>query len=119
MSEKENKDEPSKQPYEDNYSGYFWGNEPYDSSRITGGRKSDDELKNSIIENLRKNDKIDHSHIEVYVNNSSVTLKGSVKTYEESGLAGQVTWNTSGVSEVLNDLQVTEPETVGPRRKVD
>ena len=68
MSEKENKDEPSKQPYEDNYSGYFWGNEPYDSSYITGGRKSDDELKNSVIENLRKNDKIDHSHIEVYVN---------------------------------------------------
>jgi osmotically-inducible protein OsmY len=66
---------------------------------------------------VRKNDKIDASHIEVYVNNSAVTLKGLVRTYEERGLAGQAAWNTSGVSEVLNDLQVTEPETVGPRRK--
>ena len=117
VTEKENRAEPSKQPSEDYYSGYYWGNEPYDSSEIVDRRKTDDELKNKVNENLRKNDKIDPSHIEVYVNNSAVTLKGSVKTYEERGLAGQEAWNTSGVSEVLNDLQVTEPETVGPRRK--
>lgn len=116
MIEKHNGVEPRKEPPEDSYSGYYWGNEPYDSSHIAG-RKGDDELKNKINENLRKNNKIDSSHIEVYVNNSAVTLKGLVKTYEERGLAGQEAWNVSGVSEVLNDLQVTEPETVGPRRK--
>jgi osmotically-inducible protein OsmY len=116
MKEKRNGVEPRKEPPEDSYSGYYWGNEPYDSSHIAG-RKGDDELKNKINENLRKNNKIDSSHIEVYVNNSAVTLKGLVKTYEERGLAGQEAWNVSGVSEVLNDLQVTEPETVGPRRK--
>jgi osmotically-inducible protein OsmY len=116
MIEKRNGVEPRKEPPEDSYSGYYWGNEPYDSSHIAG-RKGDDELKNKINENLRKNNKIDSSHIEVYVNNSAVTLKGLVKTYEERGLAGQEAWNVSGVSEVLNDLQVTEPETVGPRRK--
>jgi BON domain len=114
--EKESRTEPTK-PSEDHYSGYYWGNEPYDSSEIVDRRKSDDELKNKVNENLRKNDKIDASHIEVYVNNSAVTLKGGVKTYDERGLAGQAAWNTSGVAEVLNDLQVTEPETVGPRRK--
>jgi hypothetical protein len=117
--EKENKDEPRKQPSEDYYSGYYWDNEPYDSSLITDRRKTDDQLKSSVIENLRKNDKIDHSQIEVYVNNAAVTLKGSVKTYEESGLAGQAVWDTPGVSEVLNDLQLIEPETVGPMRKLD
>ncbi len=111
MKEKRNGVEPRKEPPEDSYSGYYWGNEPYDSSHIAG-RKGDDELKNKINENLRKNNKIDSSHIEVYVNNSAVTLKGLVKTYEERGLAGQEAWNVSGVSEVLNDLQVTEPETV-------
>jgi osmotically-inducible protein OsmY len=116
MIEKRNGVEPRKEPPEDSYSGYYWGNEPYDSSHIAG-RKGDDELKNKINENLRKNNKIDPSRIEVYVNNSAVTLKGLVKTYEERGLAGQEAWNVSGVSEVLNDLQVTEPETVGPRRK--
>ena len=116
MKEKRNGLEPRKEPPEDSYSGYYWGNEPYDSSHIAG-RKGDDELKNKINENLRKNNKIDPSRIEVYVNNSAVTLKGLVKTYEERGLAGQEAWNVSGVSEVLNDLQVTEPETVGPRRK--
>ena len=116
MKEKRNGLEPRKEPPEDSYSGYYWGNEPYDSSLIAG-RKGDDELKNKINENLRKNNKIDPSRIEVYVNNSAVTLKGLVKTYQERGLAGQEAWNVSGVSEVLNDLQVTEPETVGPRRK--
>ena len=119
MSEKENKGEPRKQASEDYYSGYYWGNEPFDSSRITDGRKSDDELKKNVIENLRKNDKIDHTRIDVYVKNAAVTLKGSVKTYEESSLVGQTAWDTPGISEVLNDLQVTEPETAGPRRKLD
>jgi hypothetical protein len=117
MTEKDNKVESRKQPSEDYYSGYYWGNEPYDSSEIIAGRKSDGQLKSRINENLRKNDKLDPSHIEVYVNNSAVTLKGSVKTYEERGLAAQEAWNISGVSEVLNDIQVTEPETVGPRKK--
>ena len=116
MIEKRNGVEPRKEPPEDSYSGYYWGNEPYDSSHIAG-RKGDDELKNKINENLRKNNKLDPSCIEVYVNNSAVTLKGLVKTYQERGLAGQEAWNVSGVSEVLNDLQVTEPGTVGPRRK--
>jgi osmotically-inducible protein OsmY len=117
VTEKKNKDEPRKQPSEDYYSGYYWGNEPYDSSHITDARKSDDELKKSVIENLQKNDKVDHSSIDVYVKNSAVTLKGSAKTYKE--LAGQAAWDRPGVSEVLNDLHVTEPETVGPRRKLD
>jgi hypothetical protein len=115
MEEQKNGSEPRKQPPEDSYSGYYWGNEPYDSSNIPG-RKTDEELKNNIDQNLRNNNNISSNQIEVYVNNSAVTLKGSVKTYEERRLAGQEAWNTSGVVKVLNDLQVLEPETAGPTK---
>jgi osmotically-inducible protein OsmY len=113
MEEQKKGEEPRKESSEDYYSGYYWGNNPYDSSTVAG-RKSDEELKNMIIEGIQKNDNIDPSKIEVYVNGSTVILKGIVETYEERRLAGQAAWNVSGVSKVLNDLQVTKPETAGP-----
>jgi BON domain-containing protein len=115
MEEQKRGGEPRNEPSEDYYSGYYWGNNPYDSSTVAG-HKSDEELKNSIIENIKKNNNIDSSKIEVYVNNSTVILKGVVDTYEERRLAGQAAWNVSGVSKVLNDLQVAKPETAGPGR---
>jgi hypothetical protein len=115
MEEQKKGEEPRKEPSEDYYSGYYWGNNPYDSSTVAG-RKSDEELKNSIIENIKKNSDINSSKIEVSVNNSTVILKGVVETYEERRLTGQAAWNVSGVSKVLNDLQVAKPETAGPSR---
>jgi osmotically-inducible protein OsmY len=116
MEEQKKGEEPRKEPSEDYYSGYYWGNNPYDSSTVAGGLKSDEELKNSIIENIKKNNNINSSKIEVSVNNSTVILNGVVETYEERRLAGQAAWNVSGVSKVLNDLQVINPETAGPGR---
>ena len=113
MEERKKGNESTKKPREDSYSGYYWGNEPYDSSKIPG-RKSDEELKNDIDQNLNNN--INSNRIEVYVDNAAVTLKGSVKTYEERRLAGQEAWNIAGVLKVLNELQVLEPETAGPSK---
>jgi osmotically-inducible protein OsmY len=107
--------EPRKEESKDYYAGYYWGNDPYDSSEISG-RKSDEELKHSIRENIGKNNKINSDSIEVSVNNATAILNGSVKTYEERRLAGQEAWNTAGVVKVLNDLQVSEPETAGPSK---
>ena len=115
MEEQKRGEESRKEPSEDYYSGYYWGNNPYDSSTVAG-RKSDEELKNGIIESIKKNNNINSSKIEVSVNNSTVVLKGVVETYEERRLAGQAAWNVSGVSKVLNDLQVAKPETAGPGR---
>jgi hypothetical protein len=115
MEEQKKGEEPRKEPSEDYYSGYYWGNNPYDSSTVAG-RKSDEELKNSIIENIKKNNDTNSSKIEVSVNNSTVILKGVVETYEERRLTGQAAWNVAGVSKVLNDLQVAKPETAGPSR---
>jgi osmotically-inducible protein OsmY len=97
--------EPRKEESKDYYAGYYWGNDPYDSSEISG-RKSDEELKHSIRENIGKNNKINSDSIEISVNNATAILNGSVKTYEERRLAGQST----------NDLQVSEPETAGPSK---
>jgi osmotically-inducible protein OsmY len=91
----------------------IWGNNPYDSSEISGS-KSDEELKHSIRENIGKNNKINSDSIKVCVNNATAILNGSVRTSEERRLAGQEAWNTAGIVKVLNDLQVPEPETVGP-----
>src|SRR5207253_9045924 len=103
MEERKKGNESTKKPREDSYSGYDWGNEPYDSSKIPG-RKSDEELKNDIDQNLNNNN-INSSRIQVYVDNSAVTLKGSVKTYQDRRLVGEAVWNTPGVVKVLNELQ--------------
>ena len=71
MEEQKKGEEPRKEPSEDYYSGYYWGNNPYDSSAVAG-RKSDKELKNSIIESIQKNNNIDPSKIEVSVNSECI-----------------------------------------------
>lgn len=114
MEEQEKGREPRNEA-KDYYAGYYWGNNPYDSSEISGS-KSDEELKHSIRENLRKNNKINSDSIDVSVNNATAILNWSVKTYEERRLAGQEAWNMTGVVKVLNDLQVAEPETAGPSK---
>ena len=70
MEEQKKGETHREKPSEDYYSGYYWGNNPYDSYAIAG-RKSDEELKNSIIENIEKNNNIDTSKIDVSVNNST------------------------------------------------
>jgi len=47
-----------------------------------------------------------------------VTLSGKVKTYEDRSLVGQTVWNTPGVVKVLNELDVIEPDTAGPKKRI-
>jgi osmotically-inducible protein OsmY len=107
----ENREDPAKHLY----AGYYWGNDPYESYEMPG-RKTDQELKNSIIEHLRKDKKIDLDFITISVNNEIVILTGHVRTYEKRRLIGEEVWNTPGVARVLNELQVTDPETAGRGR---
>jgi len=48
--------------------------------------------------------------------NGIVVLTGHVKTYKERRLVSQEVWRTCGVVKVLNELQVSEPETAGPSK---
>jgi len=108
--------EPRKEMAEDYYAGYYWGNEPYESYNLPG-RKTDSELKSSILERLRLScSDIVLDSIAFSVEDGIVILTGHVKTYKERRLVGQEVWRTCGVVKVLNELQVTLPETAGPSR---
>lgn len=113
MSENERKgvgEEPRKEPADDYYAGYYWGNDPYSSAQMPG-RKSDEELKNDVLSNLAETEL---SRIDVSVTNAVAILTGTVKDYEQKRKAGAEAWRTSGIARVLNNLQVSDPETAGP-----
>ena len=109
MSENERKGE---EPAEDYYSGYYWGNDPYSSAQMPG-HKSDEELKNDVLSNLTETDL---SQIKVSVTNAVAILTGTVKDYEQKRRAGAEAWRTSGIAKVMNNLQVSDPETAGPSK---
>ncbi len=111
MSENEEK-RAKEEASENYYSGYYWGNEPYSSAQIPG-RKSDEELRSDILANLSASDL---SKINVSVKNGIATLTGTVRHYEQRRKAGAEAWRTHGILEVLNELDVTDPETAGPSR---
>jgi osmotically-inducible protein OsmY len=117
MSKNHNEEqEPRREMAEDYYAGYYWGNEPYESYDLPG-RKTDNELKSSVLERLRLTcDAISLGSIAISVEDGIVILTGHVKTYKERRLVGQEVWRTCGVVKVLSELQVTEPETAGPSK---
>ena len=88
---------------------------PYTNDELPG-RKSDEQLKEDIISNIKKKlGSHPESNISASVFDATVTLSGTVKTYEDRALAGQTAWNTPGVVKVLNELDVSEPDTAGPK----
>jgi BON domain-containing protein len=103
---------------QDYYAGYYWGTNPFDSRELPG-RKSDSELKIAIVNRLRaraENFQISSDSITISVYNGTVILAGRINTYRQRRLIGQEVWSINGVVKVLNDLQVTEPETAGPSK---
>jgi osmotically-inducible protein OsmY len=112
MSENEKK-EVRKEPADDYYAGYYWGNDPYNSTQMPG-RKSDEELKKDVLSNLTE---ADLSRIDVSVTNAVAVLTGTVMDYEQKRKLGAEAWRTSGITKVLNNLQVSDPKTAGPPSK--
>jgi osmotically-inducible protein OsmY len=98
----------------DYYSGYYWGINPFDSSDLQG-RIIDTDLKNKVIERIRKIDKIRIKSMMVSVNYTIVTLGGTVETFRERRIIGEEIWKISGVTKLLNLLKVSNPMTAGPR----
>lgn len=114
MSEYYHENQLEKKRSEDYYAGYYLGNNPYDSNELAG-HINDEGLKSSILKHLEKNGMMS-SDIMLHVKDGMVILIGHVNTYEQRRSIGQEVWNISGVVKVLNDLQVTEPETAGPSK---
>jgi osmotically-inducible protein OsmY len=114
MSKLYHENELDRKRSEDYYAGYYWGNNPYDSNELAG-RINDEELKNRLLKHLEKNGMMS-SDIMLHVKDGMVIVIGHVNTYEQRRSIGQEIWNIPGVVKVLNDLQVTDPETAGPSK---
>ena len=108
--------EPRRDIAQDYYAGYYWPNDPYELYDVPG-RTSDSELKRSIFERVQTSGgDLQLDSIVISVHNGIVVLTGHIRTYNERRLVGQEVWRTYGVVKVLNELQVTLPETAGPSR---
>ena len=116
MSDKEpdEEEEPRKEPAKDYYAGYYFGSDSYTSSDSLPGRKSDTELEKDVLHRLRNSQGSDISGVKVRVVDSAVILTGQVKTNSIKEEIGKKAWETKGVTKILNELEVTDPQTAGP-----
>jgi osmotically-inducible protein OsmY len=74
--------------------------------------RTDDQLQNDVIEDLRWQPSIDAAHIGVAVKNGVVTLTGSVSSYAEREQAEQSAKRVYGVTAIVNEIEVKLPGSV-------
>ena len=80
--------------------------------RTVGAAIDDATIHTRVLNNLSKKKDL-FSNVGVEVQEGSVLLTGKVKTSEEVIEAVQQTWLVPGVREVINEIQVTDRNTVG------
>jgi BON domain len=71
-----------------------------------GYKRSDVKIKEDVSEALYRNTAVDASEIEVFVNEGSVTLKGTVTTRDQKKMAEYAVEHLAGVIDVFNELLV-------------
>ena len=64
-------------------------------------------VKDAIEKALVRNAKIDAGKVKVAADGGTVTLSGSVRSWNEKDQAGKAAWNAPGVNTVRNDIAVT------------
>lgn len=64
------------------------------------------EVKERIVKEFERNARIDAKNIQVEVDGSTVTLKGSVKNFDEDKEARNAAWSIPGVSVVVDKLKI-------------
>ena len=65
------------------------------------------EVKEKIIKEFIRNARIDANNIKIEVDGSRVTLKGSVKNFDEEKEAKAAAWSVPGVASVINKLELS------------
>jgi osmotically-inducible protein OsmY len=70
-------------------------------------KPSPSEVKEKIIKEFERNARIDASNIQVEVDGNKVTLKGSVKNFDEEREARTAAWSVPGVSAVIDELKIS------------
>ncbi len=71
--------------------------------------KSDQEIQDHVLQELRWDDRIDAAEIGVAVEHGVVTLSGSVGSFAEREAAEEAALRVHGVHDVANDIQVKVP----------
>lgn len=74
--------------------------------------RSDETIKMDVVEQLYWDNQFDASDISVTVEDSHVTLEGSVSSYFDKNAVGASVLDVDGVTEVLNRLEVETPKHV-------
>lgn len=83
------------------YYGYYG---PYHQQM--SGSTNDEELASEVKSALQWDSYVDAGKIDVSVQNGVVTLKGAVSNPREKRAAGDDAWDTLGVVDVHNDLEM-------------
>ncbi len=65
------------------------------------------EVKEKIIKEFERNARIDANNIQVEVDGGKVTLKGSVKNFDEYREARTAAWSVPGVGSVVDQLKIS------------
>jgi osmotically-inducible protein OsmY len=73
-----------------------------------GYRRSDDRIKEDVNDRLSDHDYLDASDVEVSVDDSEVTLSGTVNGRYEKRLAEDIAESVSGVTHVQNNLRISQ-----------
>ena len=64
------------------------------------------EVKDKIIKEFERNARVDASNIKIEVDGNKVTLKGTVKNFDEKREARDVAWSIPGVNSVIDQLSI-------------
>jgi osmotically-inducible protein OsmY len=112
--EPDEEEEPRKEQAKDYYAGYYFGSDSYTSTDSLPGRKSDTELEKDVLHRIRNNQRSDISGVKIRVVDSAVILTGQVKSSILKEEIGKKAWETKGITKILNELEVTDPQIAGP-----
>jgi osmotically-inducible protein OsmY len=74
----------------------------------------DKELKQTVLNRLREDRRLDASDIKVEVEQGRVFLKGSAETVQASAFAQEDAAKVTGVKRIVNRIQVNLPEKIAP-----
>jgi osmotically-inducible protein OsmY len=66
--------------------------------------RSDRRIRRKVLDQLRKDDRVDASRLKVNVENGAVTLSGDVPAYRDGTAARAAARRVAGVTEVVDTL---------------
>ena len=78
---------------------------------------ADGVIETKLVDRFIQNDAALVTGIEKSVNNGSVLLTGRVETIEQKVLATKLAWEIKGVREVVNEVQVTQDDSLRDKAK--